>query len=255
MITFTAKAFANFATVATLAVSCGSISAQVAYEAIEVGTTLNQSGIALGIFVKPIPLPQGTWQVKAKRVDQLSLRGGRSDSPSSTPRVALWLKNTESSTAPIAGIIMTFTPDSVPISWGNNKCASPDTKPIVDDFGFDANAMLYACAYGDNWSKFRNVLATAPDSKNDWIKSNMSAFTPDANDFPDDTVQFAISSNKFRGKNMAFRFILRREGDFVNDSAYRDYLKAWAHSAGLTLTNVLNNDAAAFETPAGYAKK
>jgi hypothetical protein len=226
--------------------------AQVPYDDIEIGSVLDKTGISLGAFSKPIPLPQGVWQVKGKRVDQLQLSGGRSDSPTSTPRVALWLKNTESSTSQIAGIVMTFTPNSIPINWRNNKCENADAKRIVDDFGFDANGMLYACADGGNWSKFRGSLAAAPESKNEWIKANLTAFTPDANDFPDDTIQFSVSGNKFRGKQFSFRFILKREGDSATDLAYRDYLKAWAHGVGLNLTKLLNNELAVFETPTGY---
>lgn len=226
--------------------------AQVAYDKIEVGTTLTASGIALGLFSKPIPLPEGQWEVVSKHEEALSLTGGRSDSPGTTPRVSLTLRNLDRQGGPLFAMALNFTPNSLPINWGNQPCTTDNPVGLVDDFGLNASAMLFACARGDAIANFRQLLASAPNHPNSWVKSTLASLTPYASDFPVSAVLVNVYGNKFRGKSMGITFLLRADANLDASLAYRSHLQGWIHETGTRWMKLLDNEATPLPGPATY---
>jgi hypothetical protein len=238
----------KYALAVLLAVFSSLVVAQTHYEKIEVGTVL-QTGITLGMFSKPIPLPEGDWLVVNKRVNDYPLTGG---SRSSFPAVSLTLKNNSPAAGPIFAIVMWFTPDAISINWGNRKCESNNPKILVDDFGFNADSMLYACANITSIEKFKNAVATTAERSNKWEKDNLTALSAYADDVADNAFRVDISGNRFRGKALAFTFFIKREKDVATDPAYTAYIQDWTHATGLSLLKVLENSTATFSQPTPY---
>lgn len=226
--------------------------AQVAYDQIEVGTTLTASGIALGLFSKPIPLPEGNWAVVNRSVVELPLTGGRSDSPSSTPRVSLTLRRLDRGDSPLFAMVVHFTPNSIPINWGNHPCTTDDPLGLVDNFNVNANAMLYACARSNALYNLRQIVKDAPTGPDNWFKAYLSGLAPHADELPNSAVAVDINSNKFRGKAMNITFLLRADANADVNPAYRQHLQTWMHDTGLRWMKVVNNDATDLPGPATY---
>jgi hypothetical protein len=227
--------------------------AQVAYDKIEVGTMLSASGIALGLFAKPIPLPEGQWEVLSKQEEFLSLTGGRSDSPGNTPRISLILRNTDRQGSPLFAMALHFTPNSLAINWGNQPCTTDNPLGLVDDFGVTPSAMLYACARGDAVPNFRQLVASAPGSANSWVKSTLTSLVPHASDIPVSAVLINVYGNKFRGKSMGVTFMLRADANLDANLAYRSHLQGWMHETGTRWMKVLDNGATPLPGPATYS--
>lgn len=227
--------------------------AQMDYDKIEVGSTLSASGIALGLFAKPIPLPEGQWEVVGKQEESLSLTGGRSDSPSSTPRIILTLRNLDRQASPLFAITLHFTPNALPINWGNQPCKTDNPMGLVDDFGLTASAMLYVCARGDAISNFRQLVSDAPGSNNPWLKSTFASLAPYASDFPRSAMMVNVHGNKFRGKSMGITFMLRADASIDVSLAYRSHLQNWMHETGTRWMKVLDNQATPLPGPGTYA--
>ena len=230
--------------------SCTLATAQTSYKDIEVGTVL-QTGIGLGAFTKPLPLPEGEWLVINKRVETLNLTGG---SVSSAPRIVLTLKNNQPASAVFA-IVMSFTPDSIRINWGNNKCELSVPKSFADDFGYSPSAMLYVCAKASTFDKFKNTVATTPENNNRWIKSNLTALAAYVDEVPDSALFVDVYGNRFGGKSISYTFLVKREGEISDDVAYTQFMKGWTHAAGQTLEKVLDNSSASFPSLGAYVSK
>jgi hypothetical protein len=226
--------------------------AQTAYDKIEVGTKLDAKGIALGLFSKPIPLPEGEWEVLSLREESLPLSGGRSESPTSTPRVFLTQRKLDRQDSPLFAMALHFTPNSIPINWGNQPCTTNNPLGLVDDFGVNASAMLYVCARSDAVYNFRNIVAEAPNGPNNWEKATLAGLAPFVNDIPTNVVYVNVYGNKFRGKSMGMTFMLRADANADVNAAYRTHLKTWMHDTGTRWMQVLNNEATTLPGPATY---
>lgn len=234
---------------ASTLLACTGLLAQTSYDKIEVGTVLDAKGIGLGLFSKPIPLPAGEWSVVGIHERQLPLSGGRSDSPGSTPLTTLTLRNTAREGAPLLALIVSFTPNSIPINWGNRPCTTNNPLGLVDDFGLKADAMLYVCAKADAAYNFRETVRNAKSSSNEWMRTYLPGLTPYADEIPPNVVIMDLYGNKFRGKRMGMTFLLRADANADVNPAYRDHLKAWMHAAGEGWMKVLNNDVSVMSGP------
>ena len=224
--------------------------AQTNYEKIEVGSVL-KAGIGLGSFTKPIPLPDGDWLVVSKRVEDISLTISRRSSSFSTPRIWLTLKNNQPDPLVFA-MVMSFTPEAPKVSWGNGKCENSNPKVLTDDFGSTTSSLLYICSYASSYSGFRNRLSKAPESTNNWWKTNLTELAPYAKEFPDNVLWVDVFGNQHLGKYHSFAFLLKREGDTSTDAMYADHIKKWVHATGLSLGKVLENNAAELVLPTAY---
>ncbi len=232
--------------------ACAGTHAQTKYDRIDVGTQLDSKGIGLGLFAKPIPLPQGDWTVVGKHEQQLGLSGGPSDGPGSTPRVTLTLRNTAPQNTPVLALIVSFTPNSLPINWGNSPCSTNNPLGLVEDFGLKADAMVFACARADSVYNFRETLRDVQNSTNTWMKTYLSGLAPFADTLPSNVVFVDVYGNKFRGKTMAITFVLRADANADVNVAYRDHLKAWMLLTGQNWMKVLNNDSVQISGPDTY---
>ncbi len=224
------------------------VHAQTPYDSIEVGTQLDARGIGLGFFAKPIPLPAGEWTVVGKHEQQLSLSGGRPDGPSSTPRIMLTLRNTAREGTPLFAIIVGFTPNSIPINWGNRPCTTNNPLGLVDDFGLKTSDMLYVCARADAAYNFKETIRNVKTNPNEWMKTYLTGLAPHAEDIPANVVSVDVYGNKFLGKWMGITFLLRADANADVNPSYRDHIQSWMHATGKSWMKVINNDATTLPT-------
>jgi len=242
----------NKTTLGALLVLCSPLTmAQTPYEEIEIGTVLTSAGIALGSFVKPIPLPAGQWLVVAKRADELTLTSSRGGSRP-TPRVYLTLKNNNPKDAMLFAIVTSFTPEAYNVDWRNGDCKNANPKVLTDDFGYNTSSMLYVCSYATTISGYKAKITKASGNTNVWWKVNLPALAAYPDEIPDHVLTVDVFGNQYKGRNIAFTFILKAEGRVETDPAYASYVKDWAHTTGLSLAKVLNNSKAEFALPAPY---
>jgi len=236
-----------------IAVFSVSVSAQTEFEKIDVGTVLTKEGIKLGIFVKPIPLPDGEWQVVNKRIEEIPLtRGGAATTPARD--IWLTLKNNKASESPIFAIVMGFTPDAVPIRWnGNGNCENTNSKALVDDYGLTRDSLTYVCGKAWSLSNYKKRVSTTAESNSKWDKDNLTALSAFLEDIPDKVLQVGVSGNKDQGRKISLTFLLKREDDFLTNPDYAKYAKDWMHTAGISLKSILQNDAAIFALPSPFA--
>lgn len=253
-LTLTRRPLARLAATGILAF-CGSTQAQVAYDAIEIGSRLDAKGISLGLFAKPIPLPEGEWTVVGKHEEQLALSGGNSESPRVAPRIGLTLRSASRQNSPVVALVVRFTPNAIPINWGNRPCTTNNPLGLLDDYGLNANAMLYACARADSAYNFKATIRDVKNSTNAWTKTYLAGLEPFADDIPANVVLVDIYGNKFRGKWMGMTFILRADANADVNPTYREHLKTWMHSAGEKWMKVLNNDATDMPGPETFGTR
>lgn len=231
---------------------CGAAAfAQIPYDKIEVGTTLQQSGIALGTFTKPLPLPEGDWLVVNKRIDPLPYTNN--GTPSTTPRMTLTLKNANAANNQIFAIVVNFTPDAIPMIWGAGRCENTDPKRIVDNLELAPGRSLFACAFASSISGFKKTIATTPESSNQWMKTHLTALSAYPDDVADNALAIDIGGSRDRGRLISYVFFVKREADMIADPAYNKHVKDWVHATGLSLIKVLENSTTTFILPTAYA--
>ena len=233
------------------AISCIAM-AQVPYDKIEVGTVLQKAGIDIGSFVKPLPLPQGEWLVMSKRADDVVLRNNRGEITKTIPRVVLTLKNAKPADSAIYAMVMSFTPEPAHVNWGNRNCESKNPKLLADDFGTKADGLVYTCSYLAQHSNYKEKIAKGPESTNEWWKKNLSVLAEYSAEAPDTAVMVDLFANQYRGLNVIFTFVVRRDGDVFADAGYADHIKNWVHATGLELQKVVDNSEAVLPLPTAY---
>lgn len=221
--------------------------AQTSYEKMEVGNVI-QDSIGIGSFVKPIPLPAGEWLLVHKRLEERILNPRVGD-PIKLTYVWMTLKSNKMDAGPVLAMVLSFTPDSRNISYGNGKCESKNPRVLMDDFGTNAGSVTYLCGTTSAWSGFRKSLLTASDNQNAWIRNNLTVLSAFADEFPEDIVLRTAEGSKFRGRNISYTFVTRREGSFLNDPAYTKYATDWTHADGQVLEKILDNSGTKFSTP------
>ena len=223
--------------------------AQTPYEEIEVGTVV-KDGIERGTFMKPIPLPEGEWLVVSKRTEDREFT--RNNSKFTRPQYFLTLKSARPQESPIYAMVVWFNPDALNMNWGNKKCENQNPKAMIDDFGYNADSMLYLCAVSWSVSGYKDKVATSATSSNNWRQLNLPGLAAYPDDISDDTLEVNLWGNKFKGTAMGYTFLIKRKGDFLSDSAYASYVKDWVHATGLALGETLINNKAVIALPANY---
>jgi hypothetical protein len=215
-------------------------SAQVPSDAIKQGTVLNAAGIQLSSFGRPMPLPQGNWEVVLRMDSEVKLTG---EGPSAAPVVDLVLRNTDVS-APLAALLLAYTPETIQVRWnGNAKCEDPKAH-LVDDFGTTAGSLTYACSVSyANKEGFRNFVANAPSHSNAWVKTHLSALAPFAADLPDRNIWSSLRVNRDRGRNIEISFIARSNPAPGSDDPLNRSEQAWIKSTGKAYIDFLEGNA------------
>jgi len=244
--------FARYLLAGLIAIVSASAIAQTEFEKIEVGTVLTKAGIKLGVFVKPIPLPDGEWQVVSKQLEEIPLKRGNGAPMAPAKKIWLTLKNNQASSSPIFAIVMGFTPEAFDINWGNSKCANSNADALVDDFGLSPDTTTFVCGTTWSLSGYKKRMGKMADSKNKWVRDNLAPLAAHLDDIADQVLEVNLYGNQYRGRNVGFTFLVKREGDVKTDPSYEKYARDWAHAAGLSLISILKNDATSFALPTPF---
>lgn len=233
---------------------CSSLAvAQTDYDKIEVGTVITK-GIGIGIGAKPLPLPEGEWTVVNKRQEDITITGStnRAFQTRPLPLIFLTLKNNPTAISSLFAMVVSFTPDASTISWNNSNCTTTASNGLVDDFGLTTGAVVYVCGKMFSHSGFKTKVANIPTGQNQWWKNNIAVLAAYPDEIPDDALWVDVFGSRYHGLRVSYAFIMKRDGDLMNDPAYAKFVKDWTHAAGQSLANVLSNNAASFVVPTAY---
>ena len=134
------------------------VHAQTRYDKIEVGTVLND-GIGMGLFLKPLPLPQGEWLVVDKVDNSLGVNNTHVRGINSTPTISVVARNTAPDN-PVVALFVSFLPNTTPLSYSNKKCEMGPSL-FVDAVDTTEGGILYVCARAGASSLFQSFVAGA----------------------------------------------------------------------------------------------
>lgn len=235
--------------IAAMAAIGGAAHAQTDFYNLEAGATV-QDSIGLGLFAKPIPLPEGQWKVVARTVLAIPLvrtsnRDMGSESAGTMPRYVLTLRNTDTnSVMPV--IVLSIMGRLTNLSHSAISCPAP-TNTVWSD-SVSEPGPVFVCATTLVTTNFRSMASQGLSSSNAWVKANLAGMNEDIDKLPNNVTIVDVSGNAYRGFSIKQTYILRQEGN-LNDSAYSDYLKPWVHESVLTMRSILKNDAAKLGLP------
>jgi hypothetical protein len=231
-----------------LALFIPAVQAQTTYDKLEMGAVV-QGAIGLGIFAKPLPLPEGQWKVMGRTVTEIPLVNSRDKSNAgSVSRYLISLKNGDQSSL-LPAMIVSITDRRTNVDLGGGLCNAGNVQnQLTDSFSDRPSTRLFGCANSLGVSNFRKLAAGASSSSNPWVKMNLAGFADDAYTLPDNVVLVDIAASRFRGQDVNVTFLLKQEGN-LNDPAYANHLKPWVHAAGLSLLAVVDNNAATIALP------
>lgn len=222
---------------------------QIRYDKLEVGNELTD-GVGMGLFVKPLPLPNGEWIVVDKVDNSVGVNNNHVGGINSTPTVSFTVKS-KTQNSPLAAIAVTFLPNTTPLRYSNRKCEIGPSL-FVDDLDTTESDLLYVCARAGASGKFQSFVSEAPNSKDKWVKDTFAPLAPHAQSLPDNIMFLEIYGNRDSGRLVHYMFFIRADGNPQSDSKYLKFVKDWLHTAGLEVKNYLNNKAAAIPAPASY---
>jgi hypothetical protein len=216
----------------------GVASAQVSYKDIKVGTKLDSKGVAFGTLNKPLPLPQGTWEVVARNDSRAEISGGE---VASTAMMELTLKSTNPGNN-IAAVVVEFSVDSIPVDWNSEKCAAPDAN-YVETLGTTTTSLEYACLSATYFNGgLKDLLASAPNSSDAWVKSALGGLHTLSSKVADAYTFVSLEVDRSTGRKFSYAiYATNRE-----DLAFVKASNQWTRASGQMLLNVLNNKEGAF---------
>jgi len=147
-------------------------------------------------------------------------------------------------------MVLAFTPPGIiDVNWTNNKCESKNPKDLVDDFGGSASDLIYLCAKVFTYSDLRKTVENSATGTDVWNKNNLPALARYAQDLPRQALLVTFQGSRYREKQVFYNIYLRRNSDLQTDSDYVSQIRAWTHSTGLMLRDVLEGKAARFTQP------
>lgn len=167
-------------------------SAQTVYDKIELGNTVSGS-INLGSFATPYPLPPGKWKVLKIKTDQIALSSGQS-----TPRWYFFMLETTKQSA-IHSLLITITPDSSSINWGNVPCKAKSAKNtfFVETLDTTVNSIEYFCGMATKQIPLKAMVDSSSRSTSAFTKDFLSTLV-DEPDLPKEVVEIALRGSKDR---------------------------------------------------------
>lgn len=224
------------------------VQAQTTYDKLDVGTVV-QGAIGLGIFAKPLPLPEGRWTVMGRTVTEIPLVTSRDKTNAgSVSRYLISLKNGDQSSL-LPAMMVSITDRRSNMDLGVGLCKTGNVQnQLTDAFSDRPSTHLFGCANSLGVSNFKKLAAGASSSSNSWVKINLAGFADDAHTLPDNVVVVDIAASRFRGQDLNVTFLIKQEGN-LNDPAYANHLKPWVHATGLSLLAVVDNNAATITLP------
>jgi len=240
---------AKTASVIVTLFALGGAHAQPKYDQIEVGSVLTDA-IGMGFLTKSLPLPPGQWQVVGKAGGSAGVSGGISEGVTSTATLTITAKN-NAVDGPLAAIVVSFYPDSLPLIFNNGKCDF-DGAAHFDPLDTRAGGTLYACAQIFPGEKFRDFVSQAPNSTVPSVKNSFSALAPYAASMPEEAIGVVVRGTRDYGRRVNYVIFLKKEGDFQKDAAYATYVKDWVHAAGMEIRKYLDNGSARIPPLAPY---
>lgn len=213
--------------------------AQTPYDKADIGVTLDAKGISLGTFVTPLPLPPGEWLVVSKHVSEVKLTGGALDA---TPELSLGLKSTDSGNT-IDMLMVTFTPNSVPITWMSSTCKLLGSNaPFKDDFGTQPSGLTYGCARGFYMNKTARGMVENLGKSGIAINRDLySGFAPYVTSLSESSVYLTMQFSVDRGRRVTYWLHGRTPSGMVKDNAMDQAIQAWTHETGLAIQSALQN--------------
>jgi hypothetical protein len=220
--------------------STGACQAQVHYNDIQTGTLLDDKGIKIGAFMKPLPLPQGQWLVVSRADRALPLTGGREPAPT-TSSVTLTLKSTDPQNG-IAAMVVHFTPDSIPVRWMGNYCPNRHFS-ILDDLGTEPNGTTSACAEGHWFTQrsFQQLIAAAAAHPDKTVKTYFGGLTPYAKEMPHAYANINLSARRDLGRSLDYMVYARIPANFKFSGRFDAQTREWVRAAGKALLDTVRN--------------
>jgi hypothetical protein len=214
--------------------------AQVPTDSIKQATLLEAVGIQLSPFGKPIPLPPGKWEVVQRADSEVKLKG---EGPSTTPKVSLTIRNTDV-TALLAAMVVSYTPDAIPIRWnGNTNCEDPKAH-LVEDFGTTLGSLTYACSVTHaNQVGFKTLVTNASSHANAWVKAHLSPLGAYQADMPDKIIWSSLRVNRDRGRSIEIEFFTRSNTASSTGEPLDDATRTWIKSTGKAYIDFLEGNA------------
>ncbi len=224
-----------------LLLSAASSQAQVDYTDIKVGTQLDGKGIRLGLFIKPVPLPQGDWLVVARQDEQLPLSGSRELGGTSTALVSLTLKSRDAGNG-IGALLLSFAPDSVAVLWGTGQCATENQAIVVELKGSHMRAPNGCATAQFMGPGFKEFIADADKSSNTSTKAIFGPLQPYAQAMPEQIVMLAMNARRDGGRLLKYRVFANMPAGFKPGDPFEATLKSWMTTSTQAMVDMLAND-------------
>jgi hypothetical protein len=138
--------------------------AQTIFDKIELGNTVSGS-ISLGTFATPYPLPPGQWKVLKIKTDRIPLSNGQS-----TARWYFFMLETSKQSA-IHSLLITITPDSSSIDWGNVPCKAKSAKNtfFVETLDTTTSTIEYFCGMATRQIPLKAMVDSSARSTKKWL--------------------------------------------------------------------------------------
>ncbi|WP_138514429.1 hypothetical protein [Rhodoferax bucti] len=213
---------------------------QTAYDKLDVGTEVSK-GILFSIFAAPLPLPPGNWKVVSREISSVKLRGGNSESPSEVPEIALGLLGTDAGN-PLEMLVVTFTPNSVPITWLSPACnlIGSAGAPFKNDFGTLSNGLTYGCARGvylmRGSKSMLDALAQAPETRGVY-----AGFLPYEATLGNSSLFVTMTFSADRGRKVSYQLHARTPSGIGAGDAFDKAAQSWVNSTGHAIQAALQN--------------
>lgn len=217
--------------------------AQTAYDKMEVGTQLDSKGISFSPFSAPLPLPPGDWLLVGKTNSSIGLTGGSLGSSNSAPEVVVALKS-QNAGNPVELLMVTFTPDSVPIVWRSPACNLIGTAgaPFKDDFGTLPTGLTYGCARGLYVTAgHRAMVDNLAHGTNAINRDLYSGFVPYISSINDSSLFLSMTFSADKGRRVSYQMHVRAPSSIQKGDAFDVATQAWVHETGLAIQAALRN--------------
>ncbi|WP_294769075.1 hypothetical protein [uncultured Rhodoferax sp.] len=222
---------------------CASATAQTAYDKLDVGVEVSK-GILFSTFAAPLPLPPGNWQVVSKKESSIKLSGGNSESPSEVPEIALGLKDTDPGN-PLEMLVVTFTPNSVPITWLSPACnvIGSAGAPFKNDFGTTSNGLTYGCARGVYLIRGSKSMLSALAQTQD-TRGIYAGFLPYEAALGNSSLFVTMTFSADRGRKVSYQLHARTPAGVGAGDAFDKAAQSWVNTTGQAVQAALQNKSA-----------
>jgi hypothetical protein len=185
--------------------------------------------LALEAFSRPLPLPPGRWLLV-----QRSFATASDAPPTAYTSINLLLKNTDPG-AGIAALFINVNPMAFPMPTLVNKCDGGKSS-IVETFGTEDNAPLFACAVGSVYSfSLKERITRAVNGTQPWDRANLAPLAPYADEMPGKHLWLTLRVNQVDQRRLSYTVMARVPPDLKPGHPYEAATKDWILSAGKSL--------------------